>query len=111
MQLEAYFDFLSPDDIRIHGHRIGIESILDEYVHCQRTPEQIQERFPTLSLEQVYATILHYLHNIEEVGAYLEDSLEHERRMIVEQEQNPPPGLVKLRERLRQQRAAGNPTA
>jgi hypothetical protein len=23
MQLEDYFDFLSPDDIRIKGHRIG----------------------------------------------------------------------------------------
>lgn len=60
MQIEEYFDFLGPDDIRIRGHRIGIESILDEYVHRHRTPEQIQRRFPTLSLEQVYATILYY---------------------------------------------------
>jgi hypothetical protein len=28
MQLEQYFDFLAPDDIRIKGHRIGIESVL-----------------------------------------------------------------------------------
>ena len=26
MQLEDYFDFLAPDDIRIKGHRIGIET-------------------------------------------------------------------------------------
>lgn len=25
MQLGEYFDFLAPDDIRIKGHRIGIE--------------------------------------------------------------------------------------
>lgn len=25
MQIEEYFDFLSSDDIRIKGHRIGIE--------------------------------------------------------------------------------------
>ena len=30
MQLEDYFDFLSPDDIRIHGHRISIESVLQK---------------------------------------------------------------------------------
>ena len=40
MQLEQYFDFLAPDDIRIMGHRIGIESVLRE-----QTPEQILRRF------------------------------------------------------------------
>jgi hypothetical protein len=32
MQIEDYFDFLSPDDIRIKGHRIGIESVLNEFI-------------------------------------------------------------------------------
>ena len=41
MQLEDYFDFLDPNDIRIKGHRIGIESVLYEYIHHSRTPEQI----------------------------------------------------------------------
>jgi len=27
MQLETYFDFLSPNDIRIVGTRIGIETV------------------------------------------------------------------------------------
>lgn len=63
MQLEDYFDFLSTDDIRVKGHRIGIETILLEYLDRARTAEQIAEMFPSLSLEHVYATILHFLHN------------------------------------------------
>ena len=35
MQLEDYFDFLAPDDIRIKGTCIGIEPILYEYIHLQ----------------------------------------------------------------------------
>ncbi len=31
MQLEDYFDFLAPNDIRIKGHRIGIETVVYEY--------------------------------------------------------------------------------
>ena len=32
MQLEDYFEFLSPDDIRIKGHRIGVDNVLDYYL-------------------------------------------------------------------------------
>ena len=28
MHLEDYFNFLAPNDIRLRGHRIGIETIL-----------------------------------------------------------------------------------
>lgn len=46
MQLEDYFDFLAPNDIRIKGHRIGIETVLDDYLHERLTAEQIQQRYP-----------------------------------------------------------------
>lgn len=98
MQLEAYFDFLREDDIRIKGHRIGIESILYEYIHNAQTAEEIADRFPTLELEQVYATILYYLHNKEQVDSYLVNWLEHGRRMREEQARNPNPFILKLRE-------------
>jgi hypothetical protein len=29
MQLEDYFEFLDPDDIRLKGHRIGIDNVID----------------------------------------------------------------------------------
>lgn len=32
MQLEDYFEFLSPDDIRFKGHRIGIDDVLYYYL-------------------------------------------------------------------------------
>lgn len=43
MQLEEYFDFLAPDDIQIKGHRIGIETVLYDYLFCACTPEEIQK--------------------------------------------------------------------
>jgi len=39
MQLEDYFNILTPNDIRIKGSRIGIETILYEYIYRARTPE------------------------------------------------------------------------
>lgn len=44
MQLEDYFDFLAPDDIRVKRTRIGIEHILYEYIHPAQTPEAIAQR-------------------------------------------------------------------
>jgi uncharacterized protein (DUF433 family) len=98
MQLEDYFDFLAPDDIRIRGHRIGIESVLYEYLYHAQTPEEIVERFPTLSLEQIYATILYYLRNKKQVKAYLAAWLEHGERMRAEQARNPTPAMLRLRQ-------------
>jgi uncharacterized protein (DUF433 family) len=98
MQLEDYFDFLAPDDIRLKGTRIGIESILYEYIHRAQTPEEIARRFHTVSLEQVYATILYYLHNREAVHAYVTDWLDDYHRRWKEQQRNPPPVIERLRQ-------------
>ena len=97
MQLEDYFDFLAPDDIRIKGTRVGIESVLYEYIHRDQTPESMLRRFPTLTLEQIYATILYYLRNREKVDAYITDWLEWGQRMREEQDRNPPPFVTRLR--------------
>ncbi|MEH2032931.1 MAG: DUF433 domain-containing protein [Nostoc sp.] len=70
MQLEDYFDFLSADDIRLKGHRIGIDNILDYYLEGY-TPEEIAANLPSLSLEQIHATITYYLHNRTNIEAYL----------------------------------------
>ena len=98
MQIEEYFNFLAEDDIRIKGTRIGIESVLDEYINYNQTAEAIAERFHTVTLEQVYATILYYLQNREKVGAYVEDYLEYCRKAREEYEKNLPPVVVRLRE-------------
>ena len=96
MQLEDYFDYLAPDDIRLKGTRVGIESVLYEYVHRQQTPEAIAQRFPTLTLDQVYAAILYYLRNRPQMDAYLADWLEWSYRVRAEQQQNLPAFVTSL---------------
>jgi uncharacterized protein (DUF433 family) len=97
MRLESYFDFLAADDIRLKGTRIGIESLLYEYIYQNKTAEQIAERFPSLTLEQIYATILYYLHNREKTEAYLLDWLDFNRKTRERQTENPPPVVLRLR--------------
>ena len=70
MQLEDYFDFLAPDDIRIKGHRIGIDDVLAYYLDGY-APEEIAVHLPTLTLEQIHATVTYYLRNRATVDAYL----------------------------------------
>lgn len=70
MELESYFAFHGPDDIRIKGTRVGIETILDDYLNGV-SPEEIAARYRSVSLEQVYATITYYLRNKPAVDAYL----------------------------------------
>lgn len=102
MQLEDYFDFQRSDDIRIKGSRIGIETILYEYIYRARTPEEIAQTYTSLTLEQVYATILYYLYNKEAVSKYIADWLEWGEQQRKMQELNPPSSA----ERLRKLRAA-----
>ena len=102
MQLEEYFEQLAPDDIRLKGTRIGIESVLYEFIHREQSPEAITKRFPSLTLEQVYATILYYLHNKTEIDAYIAEWLAFGQRMRGEQTKNPPPVVGRLRQLKRQ---------
>ena len=97
MKLEEYFDFFAPDDIRIKGTRVGIESVLYEYIHRERNPEAIAHRFPSLTLEQIYATILFYLRNKTQMDDYMSDWLEFGQRMRANQKKNPPPVVIRLR--------------
>jgi len=97
MQLEDYFNFLAPDDIRLQGTRVGIETVLFDYLFRAKNPEEIAKTYTSLTLEQVYATILYYLHNKQAIDAYMTDWLEWGDRMREEQRQNPNPVVEKLR--------------
>ena len=97
MQIEDCFDFFEDGDIRIRGHRIGIEDVLYEYLCNDQTPEELAIRFPTLNLEQIYATILYYLHNKESISRYMDEWAEHGNRMRELQNRNPSPAIMKLR--------------
>lgn len=95
--LASYFTVLSATDIRVRGTRIGIEHILYEYIHKAKTAETIAAQFPTVTLEQVYATILYYLQNKAAIGQYLADWLHYTHAAEAEQDSNPDPSLQRLK--------------
>jgi uncharacterized protein (DUF433 family) len=79
MQLEDYFEFEKFDTkhgevecIRIKGHRIDIEHVLEQFRQGLEPAAIVRDIYPSLTLEEVYATILYYLHNKEVVETYLE---------------------------------------
>ncbi len=87
--LTDYFAVLASDDIRLKGTRIGIEHILYEYIHNAKSAEAIAQLFPTVTLEQVYATILYYLQNRISVGQYVSDWLAYTLKAEAEQDNYP----------------------
>ena len=103
-QIETYFNFLAEDDLRIKGTRIGIETVLDAYIHNGKTAEAIADRYHTVTLEQVYATILYYLQNREKVGAYLENYLGILPKSTRRARENPSPAVIRLRELVAEKR-------
>ena len=108
MQLEDYFDFLAPTDIRVKGTRIGLETILGDYLDLGLSAEEIAVRYRSLSLEQVYATLAYYWHNRERLDSYLQrvdEAIAAQRR---EQDLHPSPAVQRLRA-LAAQRPASAP--
>ncbi len=103
MELESYFDFVSAEDIRIKGTRIGIEFVLRDY-QAGACPEEIVLRYPTLSLEQVHATITYYLHHRGSVEGYLARCWAQGEAAWEEQQRHPSEFVRDLRERVERQR-------
>jgi uncharacterized protein (DUF433 family) len=96
MNLEAYFDFLSPTDIRIKGHRIGIETIISRFLDGH-SPEEIRSEYPDLSLEKIYATITFYLSKKDSIDDYLTQLRQWKDSRYQEWLQNPSPLIERLR--------------
>ncbi len=103
MELERYFTFLDPDDIRIQGTRIGIETVLDDYLNGV-SPEEMVTRYPSLTLEQICATITYYLHNKTTVDAYLARWRAYCNSSWEEWQRNSAPFVQEMRDRLQQAR-------
>ncbi len=97
MELESYFEFLSEDDIRLKGTRVGIETVLDDYLQGS-SPEEIAARYRSLSLEQVYATVTYYLRNRVAVDAYLEAWRQYTEQAYQEWKRNPSDVVKRLRQ-------------
>ena len=96
MQLEDYFEFIDLDDIRIKGHRIGIDNVIQYYLQGY-SPEQIIEELPSLNLEKIYATLTYYLHNRVEIDAYMLRLAKWREQRYQESLANPSPLMQRLR--------------
>ncbi len=103
MELENYFTFLDPDDIRVKGTRVGIETVLDDYLNGA-SPEEIVARYRSLTLEQVYATLTYYLRNKTTVDAYLARWRAYCDSSWEEWQRNSAPFVQEMRSRLQQAR-------
>ncbi len=102
MLLEDYFNFLSPDDIRIKGHRIGIQDVIKYYLSGY-SPEEILEELPSLNLEKIYAVITYYWRNRPQIDEYmfrLEQSQEQHYQEWLKKE--PLEAIIRVRSRREQ---------
>lgn len=100
INLENYFDFYAHNDIRIKGHRIGIEDVLKYYLEGY-SAEEIIDELPTLNLEKIYATLTYYHQNKQKIDNYLLN-LEQKREQHYQEWLAKPSPLI---ERLRQAKA------
>jgi len=104
MELETYFEFINDKAIRIAGTRVGIETVLSDY-HEGASPEEIALHYPTLTLEQVHASITYYLANREMIRSYMNRLTERWQEAWQEQQNRPSKFVQKLRNRLEKERS------
>ena len=105
MDVRDYFDFIDETSIRIKGHRVYIDEVLEQRLQGKE-PEEILRYFPKLPLEKIYATLLYYEANKTEVEDYLKRVKQQQKRLDQEWQQVQGPTLVLIegRERLRKER-------
>ena len=90
MDVQDYFDFIDETSIRIKGHRVYIDEVLEERLQGKE-PEEILRCFPKLPLEKIYATLLYYEVNKTEVEAYLERVRQQKKKIRRGMAANPGP--------------------
>jgi uncharacterized protein (DUF433 family) len=78
-------DFLTEGaygEVRLTGHRIGLDHVIEDY-NSGYSPERLHEEFPTLPLDLIQKVLAFYEANREEVDAYMargrEESERHRR--------------------------------
>lgn len=82
--------------IRVGGSRVTLDTLMAFYFQgC--TPETIQDRLPTLSLDHIYGTLAYYLNHVGAVDVYLKANLAVEDRVRAEIEARNPPELIRAR--------------
>ena len=111
-QLEAFFEPIGPDEIKIKGHRIWLEHVLLPYREGYAL-EQLRLLFPTLKRRELEAAVRYYELNRERIDRYLDRAEAWSRAARRGQRGQPDEALARfleraapLRERLRAERGS-----
>ncbi|MFN8440737.1 MAG: DUF433 domain-containing protein [Caldilineaceae bacterium] len=70
IDIREFLTMDAPDEIRIKGHRIGPEHIIEQF-QLGESPNQIAQTFPGVDIRIIYAVIAHYLWYQQEVDDYI----------------------------------------
>ncbi len=92
---------LSPDGVvQVGGTRVSLDTVMAAFKQGA-TPEAIIQRYPSLKLGDVYASLAFYFNHQAEVETYLQQRQQqaHEVRHVNEARFNPQALRVRLRER------------
>lgn len=65
-----YLDIHAPDNVRVHGTRIDITLVVEDYFEG-RLPEETQLSYPSLELAAIYGVIAYYLEHRDAVDEYV----------------------------------------
>ena len=93
---EDYLSFLAPDEIRVKGSRVGIESVLYCYLDEGMGLTELAARFPTLAVEDLRAVLEYRAQHPAAVDAYLAAVQAREDQAWAEHERNPSPVFRRL---------------
>ncbi len=110
LDLTQYLEFIPANNdarraIRVAGTRVGVEFVLRDYLNGA-SPEELALRFPTVSLEQIYALITYYLARQSEMNAYLDEVWQDASRDAAANDSATNTFAVELRNRLTTMRPA-----
>ena len=99
MNVDDYLDTEDPDGTRLKGHRIWLNDILYEVVFNYRTVEELAARFPTLKIDELYASLLYFETHREQCLKNLTDHLDWIRRNVDAHAQESREIMDRLRQR------------
>jgi uncharacterized protein (DUF433 family) len=99
MQIEALPTPLRVDEdgvVRVGGTRVTLDTVVSAYLGGA-SPEEIVDRYPSLSLAAVYGVISYYLHHGPQVDAYLRERAQQAAAIRRENEERFDPRGVRER--------------
>jgi uncharacterized protein (DUF433 family) len=105
MRFEDLFDTWGPDDIRLKGHRIALDDVLDLSA-TGKTAEEIAAFYSTLTADQVRAVLAYYEAHRGEVDSHLASQRQYADEQTRLAEEHPSANALRMRAARRSRAAA-----